>query len=41
MLYAVTLYVVAVGLPKYDGAVKVTVASALPPVADPIVGVPG
>ena len=37
----VTTYSVPAGFPKYKGAVKVTVAWALPPVAVPIVGVPG
>jgi hypothetical protein len=37
----VTTYSVPAGFPKYDGAVKVTEASAFPAVAVPIVGVPG
>ena len=37
----VTVYVVPAGFPRYEGAENVTDAVALPPVADPIVGVPG
>ena len=37
----VATYSVATGFPKYDGAVKVIDAFALPAVADPIIGVPG
>jgi hypothetical protein len=38
----VTVYpVIPAGIPVFDGAVKVTDAEALPPVAVPIVGAPG
>jgi len=37
----VAVYVVPIGFPKYDGAVKETVALAFPADAEPIVGVPG